>query len=81
LRSAEDDWDVEIYGTAAATPPDTLEGWGSSIGGADGVSTEQTVQLNATKPLRQFLIWITKLSPALGPGEYRVEVEEVTLNS
>jgi tRNA A-37 threonylcarbamoyl transferase component Bud32 len=81
LRSGEGDWDVEIYGTAAATPPDTLEGWGTSIGGADDVSTDQTVQLTATKPLRHFLVWITQLSPAGGPGEYRVELEEVVLNS
>ncbi len=71
----------EIYGTAAATPPDTIEGWGTSLGGDDNLSTNHTVQLTATKPSRYYLIWITRVSPAGGPGDYKVELNEVTLNS
>jgi eukaryotic-like serine/threonine-protein kinase len=81
LRSEEGGWNVEIYGTAAATPPDTIDGWGSSLGGANDVSTDETVQLTATKPSRYYLIWITKLSPVGGPGDYKVELDEVSLNS
>jgi len=81
LRSEDGGWDAEIYGTAAATPPDTIDGWGTSLGGADGVGTDQTVQLTATKPSRYYLIWITQLSPAGGPGDYKVELDEVSLNS
>jgi hypothetical protein len=81
LRSEDGGWDTEIYGSAAATPPDTIEGWGASLGGADDVSTDQDVELTATKPSRYYLIWITQLSPAGGPGDYKVELDEVSLNS
>jgi eukaryotic-like serine/threonine-protein kinase len=81
LRSEDGGWAAEIYGTAAATAPDTIDGWGPSLGGADDVSTDQTVELTATKPSRYYLIWITQLSPAGGPGDYKVELDEVSLNS
>jgi eukaryotic-like serine/threonine-protein kinase len=81
LRSEDGGWDAEIYGSAAGTAPDTIDGWGGSLGGDNDLSTNHTVQLTATKPSRYYLIWITQLSPAGGPGDYKVELNEVTLNS
>jgi hypothetical protein len=80
LRSAEGGWDVEIYG-APKGPPTTLSGWGSPIGSFEDVSTNQSIQLDATASVRYYLIWITKLSPTPVTGGYQVELDEVSLNS
>ena len=55
LRSAEGGWNARIY-AAASGPPTALSGWGTQIGSADGVSTDQTVELKATVPARYYLI-------------------------
>jgi serine/threonine-protein kinase len=80
LRSAEAGWDVDIYG-ALDGPPTALSGWGSPIGSFDGVSTDQSIQLDATASARYYLIWITKLATTPVTGGYQVELDEVTLNS
>ena len=45
------------------------------------MSTDQTIQLNATASARYYLIWITKLAPTPVTGGYQVELDEVSLNS
>jgi eukaryotic-like serine/threonine-protein kinase len=79
IRSVDGGWDAEIY--AATNKPTELTGWGAPIGSVSGADTpDQTVQLDEKKATN-FLIWITKLSPVGGPGDYKVEISEVTLNS
>ncbi len=78
IHSADGGWDAEIY--AATTKPTALTGWGDPIGSVSGADTEQTVQLDEMKA-SNFLIWITKLSPSGGPGNYSLEIDEVALNS
>ncbi len=81
IHSLDGGWDARIYGTATSPPPATLPDWGSPIGEQDSVSADQTFQLNATSKERYFLIWITQLSSAGGPGNYSVQINEVTLTS
>jgi eukaryotic-like serine/threonine-protein kinase len=78
IRSDTGGWSLEVYG-AATGPPTTLQGWGSPIGKADNVGTDQTVELTATSPFRYYLIWITKL--ASGESGYNVAIGEVDLSS
>jgi len=77
IESQDGGWDATIYG--ATNRPTTLQGWGSSIGSVSGADTDATIQLDE-KEARYFLIWITKLSPIGGPGDYKVEISDVTLN-
>ena len=79
LRSAVGDWNVQVYG-AQSGPPATLRGWGDPLGSFTGVSTDQTIQLDATTSSRYYLIWITKLASG-GEGGYLVELDEVSLSS
>jgi serine/threonine-protein kinase len=79
VHSADGGWDARIYGAATARPPTTLSGWGSALSSENAVSTDQTFQLNATRQARYYLIWITKLSSAGGPGNYTVQINEVML--
>jgi serine/threonine protein kinase len=76
VRSNTGGWDLEVYGTAE-DPPDTLEDWGEPIGSASGVSERQEIPLQATQPLRYYLIWIT--SPAAGDDGFLVEITEARL--
>jgi eukaryotic-like serine/threonine-protein kinase len=80
LRSAVGGWNVQIYGTAT-TPPTTAppDGWGAPLGEKDGLDTDDTIQLNATRPSQYYLVWITK--PASTGEGYSVELDEVTLLS
>ncbi len=78
IRSADGGWDADIY--AATNKPTELTGWGDQIGTVRGADTEATIQLTEKKATN-FLIWITKLSPSGGPGNYNLEIDEVTLNS
>jgi tRNA A-37 threonylcarbamoyl transferase component Bud32 len=78
IRSDTGGWSLAVYG-AATGPPTTLQGWGSPIGKADDVSSEQTVELTATSPFRYYLLWITKL--ASGESGYNVAIGEVELSS
>ncbi len=80
LRSAEAGWDVDIYG-ALEGPPTALSDWGNPLNSFDDVSTDQTIQLDATASARYYLIWITKLAPTPVTGGYQVELDEVSLNS
>ena len=51
-----------------------LDGWGDPLGGADDVEHEtRPCELNRNEPSRYYLIWITELSPAGGPGDYKVD--------
>jgi eukaryotic-like serine/threonine-protein kinase len=61
IRSDTGGWRMEVYG-AAFGPPTTLQGWGSPIGEASNMSTEQTVELTATDPSRYYLLWITEVA-------------------
>ena len=78
IRSANGGWDAKVYGSL--TEPTTLSGWGSPIGAVTDANSEQTIQLTETRA-RNFLIWITKLSPTTVEGGYQVQIDEVTLNS
>jgi eukaryotic-like serine/threonine-protein kinase len=78
IRSDTGGWSLAVYG-AATGPPTTLQGWGSPIGKADDVSSEQTVELTATSPFRYYLLWITKL--ASSQSGYNVAIGEVGLSS
>ena len=77
IRSDTGGWSLEVYG-AATGPPTTLQGWGSPIGQADDVSTDQRVELTATSPFRYYLLWITKL--ASGDTGYNVAIGDVELS-
>jgi tRNA A-37 threonylcarbamoyl transferase component Bud32 len=77
IRSDTGGWSLEVYG-AATGPPTTLQGWGSPIGHADNVSTDQAVELTATSPFRYYLLWITKL--ASGDTGYNVAIGDVELS-
>ncbi len=75
-------WTADVYGSAAASPPGALSGWGQPIGHVADAATSQTVELSATAPYRHFLIWITKLAPSAdSPGRFSVEIDEVKLAS
>jgi hypothetical protein len=81
VHSAAGGWDATIYATQKKpTTLTALTDWGRPIGSVSGAGEEPTIQLDET-PARSFLIWITKLSPSGGPGNYNVEFNEVTLNS
>jgi eukaryotic-like serine/threonine-protein kinase len=77
IRSDTGGWSLEVYG-AATGPPTTLQGWGSPIGQAANVSTDQRVELTATSPFRYYLLWITKL--ASGDTGYNVAIGDVELS-
>jgi tRNA A-37 threonylcarbamoyl transferase component Bud32 len=77
IRSDTDGWSVEVYG-AATGPPTTLEGWGKPIGSFENVSTDQSVELNATSPFRYYLLWITEL--ASSDSGYNVAIGDVQLS-
>jgi tRNA A-37 threonylcarbamoyl transferase component Bud32 len=79
IRSDTGGWSLEVYG-AASGPPTSLEGWGSPIGEAPNMSTDQTVELTATDPSRFYLIWITTLAPGESGG-YNVAISDVRLSS
>jgi serine/threonine-protein kinase len=78
IRSDTGGWSLQVYG-AATGPPTTLEDWGKPIGDATSVSTDQTVELDATHPSRYYLIWITELASA--EGGYNVAISDVRLSS
>jgi hypothetical protein len=78
IKSEEGGWDARVYGSLSQ--PASLAEWGSPIGTISDAGTDETIQLNGAKA-RNFLIWITKLSPTSVAGGYDVEIDEVTLNS
>ncbi|MEK6326734.1 MAG: protein kinase [Actinomycetota bacterium] len=78
IRSDVGGWSVEVYG-AASGPPTTLQDWGSAIGGAPNMGTEQTVELNATSTSRYYLLWITKAAPT--DSGYGVAIGDVQLST
>jgi serine/threonine-protein kinase len=77
VRSENAGWSLEVYGATAPQP--TLADWGSPIGKADDVGTNQTIELTATHPSRYYLIWITKLAST--GGGYSVAIDGLTLNN
>ena len=78
IRSDTGGWSLQVYG-ATSGPPTTLQDWGRPIGDATSVATDETVELNATRPWRYYLIWITEL--ASEDGGYNVAVSDVRLSS
>jgi len=78
IRSDVGGWSVDVYGSATG-PPTTLEGWGSPIGRASSMDTDQTVELTATSPSRYYLLWITKA--ASSDGGYNVAIGDVQLST
>ena len=82
IRSQVGGWDAEIYGAdTGPTSPQTrsLAGWGNPIGSFKNMGTDQTIQLNATRPARFYLIWITKLAST--GGGFSVQIDDVRLTS
>jgi serine/threonine-protein kinase len=78
IRSDTGGWKMEVYG-APSGPPTTLEGWGSPIGEGPNMSTEQTVELEATESSRYYLIWITEV--ASSDNGYNVAIGDVELST
>jgi hypothetical protein len=87
VTSTSSGWDAKIYASASSAYPQTLSGWGAAIGGLNGFSTDQTLQLQDLNPSRFYLIWITRLSPQAtqsslgGIGGYNVQIKDVKLFS
>jgi serine/threonine-protein kinase len=77
IRSDTGGWSLQVYG-ADSGPPSTLEDWGKPIGDATSVTTDQTVKLDALRPSRYYLIWITELASA--EGGYNVPISDVRLS-
>jgi serine/threonine-protein kinase len=78
IRSDTAGWKMQVYG-APSGPPTTLEGWGEEIGEGPDMSTEQTVELNATNPSRYYLLWITEVAPS--DSGNNVAIADVELSS
>jgi hypothetical protein len=78
IRSDVGGWSVDVYGSGTG-PPTTLEGWGSPIGRASSMDTDQTVELTATSPSRYYLLWITKA--ASSDSGYNVAIGDVQLST
>ena len=71
--ASEPGWNAEVYG--AGSVPDTIDGWGEPIGGVDGVSEEQAIELDTGgEGYRYYLVWITSL-----PDGGQAAIAELTL--
>jgi eukaryotic-like serine/threonine-protein kinase len=79
VQSLAPGWTATIYG-AEAGPPDDLAGWGTPISDQVEMETDQTIQLNAQRPSRYYLIWITQLATS-AEGDNLVEIGDVALSS
>jgi hypothetical protein len=71
-------WSLQVYG-AASGPPKTLQDWGSPIGEASDMDSDQTVELTATRPSRYYLLWITKAAST--DSGYSVAIGDVELST
>jgi eukaryotic-like serine/threonine-protein kinase len=78
VRSATDDWNMEVYGSESG-PPTSLRAWGKPIGAMEGMGGDEEVPLDATRDSRYYLIWITKLAEL--DGGFGVQINEVGLKS
>ena len=78
INSAKGGWSAQIY-AAPTGPPTSLQGWGQPVGEISNASENEQVDLTVPKPARYYLIWITDLAGA--PGDYSVELNEVTLSA
>ena len=78
IATPDPGWSLEVYG-ATNGPPPVLDAWGEPIGGFDAVGGEQTVELNATRNSRYYLLWITDLVTA--ETGYRAEIAEAELTT
>jgi serine/threonine-protein kinase len=76
ISSADGGWDAQIY-AAADGPPDSLDGWGQPVGEISDAGADVRVALDVPSPASSYLIWFTKLTG--NPGEYKVELSEVSL--
>jgi eukaryotic-like serine/threonine-protein kinase len=67
-------WSVEVY--AANSVPETIDGWGPKIGGADDVGENEKIQLDsAGQKFSFYLLWITKLPE----DQDQASISELTL--
>ncbi|HZA90213.1 MAG TPA: serine/threonine protein kinase, partial [Solirubrobacterales bacterium] len=79
IRSTEGGWALEVYG-AASGPPTSLADWGTPIGSAADVSTNETVDVSSPGKLQYYLIWIIGLAESTDEaGRFRVEISDVRL--
>src|SRR5918994_429426 len=79
IRSTEGGWDLEVYG-AASGPPTSLAEWGTPIGSAADVSTNEAVDVRSPGKLQHYLIWITGLAASTDEaGRFPVEISDVRL--
>ena len=78
INSAKGGWSAEIY-AAPKGPPTSLQGWGEPVGEISDANENEQVELSVPNPARYYLIWITDLAGA--PGDYSVQLNEVTLSA
>ena len=67
--------------SAAAGPPETLDGWTGPIGTITNADTESQAPLEVPEPSRFFLLWFTKLASASDEDRFRPEVSDIELVS
>ena len=79
VRSATEGWTGAVY-AAADGPPEDIEGWGEPVGGIEGASAEDAIDLSLDQPQTFFLLWFTELGESSEQtGRYRGEVAEIEL--
>jgi hypothetical protein len=78
INSAKGGWSAEIY-AAPKGPPTSLQGWGEPVGEISDANENEQVELSVPNSARYYLIWITDLAGA--PGDYSVQLNEVTLSA
>jgi tRNA A-37 threonylcarbamoyl transferase component Bud32 len=76
ITTTEGGWDADIY-AAADGPPTSLEEWGQPVGEIADAADNARIDLVVSEPSLYYLIWITRLAGS--PGEYKVEISEVSL--
>ena len=77
ISSPTPGWDAEIY-AVEGSPPDDLEGWGEPVASISDADERELVSLDTAGPADNYLVWITKLSPA-SDERYQVEIAEISL--
>jgi serine/threonine-protein kinase len=84
VESVNAPYALQVFATADAAPPPTLDGWGQPVDVKAFASTPGVIETSVATPATHLLVWLTELGPDNGcstANPYRGRLAEITFTA
>ncbi len=84
VESVNAPYALQVFATADATPPATLDGWGQPIDDKAFAASPGVIETVVSTPATHLLVWLTELGPDTGcstANPYRGRLAEITFTA